>query len=358
VHWGLREMGIPCDWWDRAQFPKSQLLSSWISVEEFHALVSESNLAVSPDRYRTIWNRRGQVPQTSAALDRTDKTVARNESIHVLGGLVSALTDANPAALFVNAFEDARAASPKIHQLNVARSVGFKIPRTLVSNHPDHIRQFFALNGGRIVAKQHIPFAWRTTSGVLLVTATSVVQREHLVRDAALHACPMIYQEMLSIRNELRIIAFGQSVFALDQIRTQAPTGRGFVDVRYEKVKQLAAVASDHVVELCHRYMSRMKLNYAAFDIAQLTDGEFVFLEANESGQFLFLEDQVPELPILDAFCQFLASGDAKFRYEKSAGLSLAVFNRTEEARQFQIRYEAHLSTSELTSPFELIESD
>ena len=54
---------------------------------------------------------------------------------------------------------------------------------------------------------------------------------------------------------------------------------------------------------------------YAAFDIAQAPDGGYVFIEANETGQFLFLEDLVPDLTILDAFCQFLASGDPAFRY-------------------------------------------
>lgn len=356
VRWGLREMGVPFDWWERTEFPRNQLVSSWVSTEDLRMAVSRNDVALSTHRYRTVWNRRGQVPQASDTLDRTDKVVARNESIYFLGGLASMLVDANPAALFVNAFENAKAANPKIHQLNVARSVGFKVPRTLVSNHPEHIREFFEHNNGMIVAKQHIPFAWRTKQGALLVTGTSAVSREHLASDEALSACPMIYQETLQVRNEMRIIVFGRSVFALNQVRTQAPAANGFVDIRYENADKHAISVNEPLVALCHAYMDRLGLTYAAFDIAQSLDGEYVFLEANEAGQFLFLEDQAPELTILDAFCQFLASGDPLFRYEKSTGLKLTDFEKTEEASQFQVRYEAHIQGSELTSPFELVE--
>jgi len=356
VRWGLQEMEVPFDWWERTEFPRNQLVSSWVSTEDSRIAVSGNDVSLSTDRYRTVWNRRGQIPQASDALDHTDKVVARNESIYFLSGLASMLADANPAALFVNAFENAKAANPKIHQLNVARSVGFKVPRTLVSNHPEHIRAFFQHNNGKIVAKQHIPFAWRTTQGALLVTGTAAVSPEHLVSDEALSACPMIYQEMLSVRNEMRIIAFGRSMFALNQVRTQAPATNGFVDIRYEKANKHAIAVDEPLAVLCHAYMDMLGLSYAAFDIAQLTDGEYVFLEANEAGQFLFLEDQAPELTILDAFCQFLASGDPLFRYEKPTGLKLTAFEKTEEAKQFQVRYETHMKGSVLTSPFELVE--
>lgn len=356
VRWGLQEMGVPFDWWERTEFPRNQLVSSWVSTADSRMAVSGNDVALSAHRYRTVWNRRGQIPQANDALDRTDKIVARNESIYFLGGLASMLADANPAALFVNAFENAKAANTKIHQLNVARALGFKVPKTLVSNHPEHIRAFFEHNKGMIVAKQHIPFAWRTKQGALLVTGTTPVTHEHLASDKALSACPMIYQEMLQVRNELRIIAFGRSVFALNQVRTQAPAAKGFIDIRYENAKKHAIAVDEPLTVLCHAYMDRLGLTYAAFDIAQTMDGEYVFLEANEAGQFLFLEDQVPELTLLDAFCQFLASGDPLFRHEKPTGLTLGDFEKTEEARQFYVRHEAHMKGSELTSPFELVE--
>lgn len=357
VRWGLQELGVAFDWWDRTEFPRAQLTSAWVSTADSHMATAESSTSLSPNRYRSIWNRRGQVPQASDALHRTDKIVARNESNYFLGGLTSMIAHANPTALFVNSFEKAKSANPKIHQLNIARSVGFNIPRTLTSNNPEHIREFFEQNNGMIVAKQHIPFAWRTQHGALLVTGTSAVSRQHLVADEALSACPMIYQERLPIRNEIRIIAFGRTVFALNQVTTQAESvAHGFVDIRYKNAEKHALTVDKALAALCHAYMDKLGLTYAAFDVAQLLNGEYVFLEANEAGQFLFLEGEDPQLTILDAFCQFLASGDPTFHYENSTGLKLSDFEKTEEANQFHMRYEAHMQASELTSPFELVE--
>lgn len=356
VRWALREMGVPLDWWDRSEFPRNQRVSNWISTEESSMSVSDADVALSFNRYRTIWNRRGQVPQASDTLDRTDRVVARNESTYFLAGLASALAQANPDAMFVNAFDKAKSANPKTYQLDVAKSVGFTVPRTLVSNDPEHIRKFYALNNGRIIAKQHIPFAWRTKHGALLVTGTSAITSDHLRNDDGLLACPMIYQQALDLRNEIRIIAFGRSAFALNQIRTQTPTADGFLDIRYENTDKQAVTIDEALVARCHAYMDRLGLTYAAFDIAQLANGEYVFIEANEAGQFLFLEDQVAEIPILDAFSQFLASGDREFRYEKPGGLRLTDFELSDDAKQFHVRYDAHMKGSALTSPFELVE--
>jgi len=287
VRWGLQEMGVQFDWWERTEFPRNQLVSSWVSTADSRMAVSGNEVALSAHRYRTVWNRRGQIPQADETLDRTDKIVVRNESIYFLGGLASMLADANPAALFVNAFQNAKVANAKIQQLNAARALGFNIPKTLVSNHPALIRAFFEHNKGKVVAKQHIPFAWRTKQGALLVTGTTPVSHEHLANDKALSACPMIYQEALQVRNELRIIAFGRSVFALNQVRTQAPAAKGFIDIRYENTDKHAIEVDEPLTALCHAYMAKFGLSYAAFDIAQTMNGEHVFLEANEAGQFL-----------------------------------------------------------------------
>lgn len=356
VRWGLRELGVPLDWWDRTQFPRADHVSTWVSGEGARMAASSCGVTLVTDRYRSVWNRRGQVPQASGTLERTDQIVARNESTFYLAGLASMLADANPKALFVNGFENAKTANSKIHQLHVAQSVGFKVPKTLVSNDPVHIRAFFEQNNGRIVTKQHIPFAWRTRQGALLVTGTSAVSAEHLASDLALSACPMIYQETLEVESELRITVLGGSAFALNQVRTRAPLSDGFVDIRYEDADKRAIAVSTELVELCRAYMNKLGLTYAAFDIAKLPSGEYVFIEANEAGQFLFLEDQAPELALLDAFCQFLASGNPNFCYRAPAGLTLADFEKTDDARQFHERYDAHMAGSKLTSPFELVE--
>lgn len=354
VRWGLRRMDVPLVWWERSEFPRSQRLSAWVDGDGNGMSASDSEVSLAADRYRSVWNRRGQIPQPSESLNRADRIVAKNESMYFLDSLGQMLTTANPDALFVNPFPCAKAANPKLHQLAIARDLGFRIPDTMISNDPERIREFYERHGGAVVAKQHIPFAWRTRTGELLISATTALEARHLEDDEALAASPMIYQEYLPIRSELRVIAFGRSLFAMNQVRTRPANREGFVDIRYETVERHAFPADERLASLCRGYMDATGLAYAAFDIALAPDGDYVFIEANESGQFLFLEDLTPDLNLLDAFCQFLASGDPDFRYERDGGLRFSEFEKTEEAVRFHERYDTHMKESKVSSPFEV----
>lgn len=44
--------------------------------------------------------------------------------------------------------------------------------------------------------------------------------------------------------------------------------------------------------------------------------GDYVFLEVNEMGQFLWIEAANPEIRLLDHFCSFLMSGSAGYHGE------------------------------------------
>lgn len=354
VRWGLQRMGVPFVWWERCEFPRSQRLSAWVGRDGDRMRADGSEVSLAAARYRSIWNRRGQMPQPSESLNRSDKIVSRNESTYFLESLAQMLAAANPDALIANPFDKARAANPKLHQLSIARDLGFRVPETLISTHPEHIRAFFEEHRGAIVAKQHIPFAWRSRKGELLVSATSAIERADLDDDAALAASPMIYQERIPLRNEIRLIAFGRTAFAMNQVRKAPERDRGFVDIRYENTDRHAYPVDDALAELCFAYLEATGLVYGAFDIAQTADGGYVFLEANESGQFLFLEDQVPDLTVLDAFCQFLACGDPEFRYRRDGGLRFSEFERSEDAARFHVRHDAHVKGSKVSSPFEL----
>lgn len=356
VRWALEHLGVPVEWWDRTTFPSQQCLSARTSGTHRALTSTHSPVSFQENRYRSIWNRRGQVPTVSKTLDRTDQTVARNEANFTLQGIQQTIVALNPAALVVNAFDAAKSANPKGYQIFIASQVGFQVPETLISNDPEAVRRFFAECDGDVVAKQHIPFAWRTPERELLVLGTTAVAKEHLRSDEALRGSPLIYQRRLRYASEIRLTVFGRSFFGLRITKTASASGSGFVDIRYEPVNSRPFVAPEGLATLCLKYMSAMNLNYAAFDIAEMDDGSYVFIEANESGQFLFLEHEASEIPLLDAFCQFLETADPQFEYQRRRFPDLAKFDETEEAKQFHERYNHHMKTSELTSPFELVE--
>jgi hypothetical protein len=64
--------------------------------------------------------------------------------------------------------------------------------------------------------------------------------------------------------------------------------------------------------------MRKSGLATGSFDFIIDLKGDYVFLEVNESGQFLFLQSNDSSIPTLDAFSKFLESGDPNFTYSET----------------------------------------
>jgi glutathione synthase/RimK-type ligase-like ATP-grasp enzyme len=375
VRWGLDRLGCEVHWWERSLFPAGQELTVAISdAEEFDLrlqqpdiqrsyatdctfTVQKQEVSLLPGRYKAIWNRRGQVPRLAPDLDETDRVVARTESNFLLKALFGVLETRNQDALVVNRPFAVDRVNPKMFQLFVARQVGFRIPNTICSNDPKQVREFFRHVDADMIAKQHIPYAWRMKSGAIAFTGTSRVMADQLRSDFSISASPLTYQEHIKMQCELRVIVFGRSVFAIEQRRNATQVGN-FADVRWEKLEAVNYAVDDHLKGLLFEYMGVMGLGYAAFDVAMTPAGEYVFLESNECGQFLYLEECDPAIPILDAFCKYLASGDPYFEYDssQSATITLKGFDLSPDATTFDRERIAFEKKSSKLSPFELQE--
>src|SRR5205814_4148689 len=57
------------------------------------------------------------------------------------------------------------------------------------------------------------------------------------------------------------------------------------------------------------RFIRSMTINFASADFALTAEGEFVFLDLNPNGQWLFLEESSPETQVGPKFCSFFTSG-------------------------------------------------
>ncbi len=70
---------------------------------------------------------------------------------------------------------------------------------------------------------------------------------------------------------------------------------------------------------------------FGAIDIVVTPTGEYVFLEINQMGQFLWLESLNPDFRLLDIFIRFMLSKDRCFNADAHAelGLRLADFDNS-----------------------------
>ncbi len=337
VDWGLRLLGQHPLWWQRSLFPAQQYLNIHLSTEG--ARVSGSGHGTELDtqcnRFKAIWNRRAGRPSVPQSAHPADALVIKNEAQRTLNSALELLAALNVNSLFINSRVARDQADHKLLQLQVARSIGFNIPNTLSSNDAKEVKKFYELNDGKVVAKYNFPFKWRSGSKGFPLYTTAVSESD-LEDVNSIEFSPTIFQEDLDIVREIRCTCFGRTAFSgFYERKIAAQSLKDKRDVRLEGQKCKFWPTPEWLQQLLYKYMEHFDLRFAAFDIAETSGGNFYFLEANESGQFLFMELDDPSIPILDAFCKFLASGDKLYRFaDPSKRITMKNFGETDRSRR------------------------
>lgn len=249
--------------------------------------------AIRASDVTAVWWRRPIPFEIDPALASADAEFAFRQVKEALAGFAASL-----ATQWVNDPWREAAASHKTYQLAVAERVGLTVPRTLVTSDPARARAFLgARKGTRVIHKALHATAedWRPTR---------LVGPEDLARLDALRFAPVVLQEYVA-GVDVRVTAVGGKLFAaaIDARRTSSPEDfRPVVDdARVEPCKLPGAVATR-----IRKLLRELGLSYAAIDLRRSDDGEHVFLEANPSGQWLFVERRTG-LPITEAVARLLA---------------------------------------------------
>lgn len=206
-------------------------------------------------------------------------------------------------ARWVNAVEPQTIISSKLRQLNLAASIGFRIPDTTVTNNPTHILNMFAVHK-RLVYKALNGFVFPDQTGIL----TKEIKKEDVLSSPeAIKRAPGIYQEFVEKDYELRVTVVGDKVFPA-LVRTPR-TGDGAIDWRhahFENIFELCTL-DQQISDKLLRFQREAGLRFAAYDLIMDPTGQCFFLECNPAGQFLWLENSLG-LPIIDTVARELCA--------------------------------------------------
>lgn len=232
-------------------------------------------------------------------------------------------------AMWVNLPNKARAANSKLLQLRTAFEVGLKVPKTIVANDPDKIKNFFIQCEGEIIYKTLHPMSWVNENDVRF-TYTKEISLEALPSDAVLKMTPGIFQKKMQKAYELRVTYFGNYPVVVKLHSQDHPKGR--MDWRYLPTQELIVTKyslPDLIDRQCRAFMEKLGIIFGCFDFIVTPDNQYYFLEVNESGQFLWIEAINPEIQMLDIFTEFLINKKPTFRWTKrSDSISLSDFRK------------------------------
>jgi hypothetical protein len=284
---------------DTARFPREIRLDiGHASGQRSTASVVINGVRRDMFAVRSVWWRRPQPFEVQADVAGSeDRAFAYGECHAAITGLWSCLE-----AHWVNNPNRDEVAGRKAYQLKVAARLGLRVPRTLITNDPETAAAFIEREGsaGTIYkAFSATEQAWRETR------LLRPEERAHL--DAVRYA-PVIFQEHIRADIDLRITIIGDTIFP-----AEIHSGETDYPVDFRMTMHAAPIRAhvlpDIVVTKLRAFMQALGLVYGAIDMRLTSDGEYVFLEVNPAGQWLFVEERTGQ-PITAALAEYLLTAD------------------------------------------------
>lgn len=295
---GLATQGVSLHRINTEDLPFSRTLGLELGTELEPAISLDGLRQPNPS---AIWYRRVRSPARPPEMQEGVYEFCLQENRAVLLGSVSAYQSrwmSHPA--------DVWRAELKPYQLCLAQQLGLRVPRTLVTNDPNAIRNAFQSFGPMVAKAARSGYA--VVDGLERSIYTSRLLAEHLEYVDEARLSPAIYQELIPKRYDVRATVVGTKVFAVAIHSQSDPAAE--VDWRHtvnpdlpHTPIELPSSVQARVLEL----MSKLGLSYGAVDLVQRPDGEFVFLEVNPNGQWLWIDEQLG-LGISEAIVNWLAS--------------------------------------------------
>jgi glutathione synthase/RimK-type ligase-like ATP-grasp enzyme len=192
---------------------------------------------------------------------------------------------------WINSPKETLTGSDRMLQLSTAKSVGFNIPATLITNNPKAARDFYYLHNGNIVLKA-LHHHRVENRGKIYSMYTHRVSKQDLSRLDALSYAPCIVQERIAKKSELRVTVVGNQVFAT-KIDSPA-TIEGRDDIHRCPMSKLPRKAMNQVKhsfrEQCIKLIKSLKLRFGALDFIEDKRGRVTFLEVNPAGDWWSIE--------------------------------------------------------------------
>jgi glutathione synthase/RimK-type ligase-like ATP-grasp enzyme len=282
---------IAVEWIDLCTLNQNSRLTLTLDDTREARLVTAEGRTILLSEVRTIWWRRPRSPEGDADLDAETKAFVLGEWEHFLENI-----EAFALVRWVNPPAADRLASRKGFQLVAAKAEGLYVPRTIITNNPHEVRA---------LAAEGISLIYKRIGEVSRpLTATKPLLPSDLDRLDVLPNCPAIFQEHINASLDIRVTAIGTDLYAaeIDSQRGASP-----LDWRFDHTVPFRTHTLDSTTATRLRgLMRRLGLVYGAIDLRLTTEGEYVFLEINPSGQYLFIE-LLTQVPLSERMAEFLA---------------------------------------------------
>jgi hypothetical protein len=260
-----------------------------------------ANRIINFDDITSVWYRRPVLPNLSTLLNQEEEKIfCLEETKSFLFGVWQSLDCfwvSNPISLLQS--------ENKLFQLRIAGQIGFEIWPTLITNSSVEVQKFYKLQK-KIVYKTIRRGRINRESNPGLIF-TNQIQPEHIEYFDKIKYAPGIFQKLIPKAVEIRVTIVGIKVFAVE-IQSQL-NQKTLIDWRRVNSDTLIHKIHDlpiNIQILCINLVKALGLQFGAIDLILTPEGHYVFLEINPNGQWAWIQQLCPEIPLRESIVDLL----------------------------------------------------
>jgi glutathione synthase/RimK-type ligase-like ATP-grasp enzyme len=265
-------------------------------------ITDELGRILNLDRLKVAWLRKPEFDFFGKIAESAEEEFIASETKSFINILYSI-----PSIRWVNDPFIANKAKVKFQQLLLANKYEIKIPKTLITTQPETAKDFFIECGEEVLVKT-IYTGNVTIDGINQGIPSRKIGKDDFYQFyQSISLAPTQLQEYVEKAFELRITVIGEKVFAV-KIDSQAHEEtkvdwRLYTQMNPHSIFELPA----KIEKFCIEFLKEQNLLYGAMDFIVTPNNEYVFLENNPFGQYLWLEIET-KIPLTEAMCDLLIS--------------------------------------------------
>lgn len=208
--------------------------------------------------------------------------------------------------IWINSLRNAQIAENKFYQYNIATECGLDIPKQIVSNNVNHLRSFIEENGKSVVKTLAQEF-YKDHDGIFKGLYVNQIDVDSL-NTFGDKENPITLQKYYDKLYEVRYTVVGDEHFVC-RIESQRSLIANVDWRRYDiaNTPHITMTPPDAIKAKVSHLMKMLGLSYGAMDFIVTIENNWIFLEVNPLGQWLWIED-LTGLDISGGIAKFYAN--------------------------------------------------
>lgn len=266
--------------------PHDLMLSFDPTALPLEAKFQNDRFSLDLQKVTGVWHYLAELEPDVAGMDETSARMVRQELHRAVIGLYLALND----RCWVNPPRAEAEAWYKLYQLRLASTLGFPIPHTVITNQPEVVMEMLETHS-EVIYKPMRRLLLRNTAGDPTHATYATRLTREMVRGGMLESVavvPCCFQSIIPKARELTVYVVGQQIFAAEVSRGDGVDSRmgGIVTTPYTPTTLPTSIA-----QRCRAMTQQMGLQWCNFDLIETPQGEYVFLDANPTDNWVWFEN-------------------------------------------------------------------